>query len=197
MPIALLAYTAFATIDGLGANPVETLSYFTGSWALRFLLLTLLMTPLRWIPANTTGQKPWRWPLQIRRALGLYAFAWALCHFLIYLLFDLSLELSLLGKELAKRPYITLGFIALCLLTPMAVTSTKGWQRRLGKQWKRLHKLVYPAICLACTHYLWQLKSFHIEAIVYAAIAASLLLLRWPPIKFRVKRFLERRHVAR
>jgi len=182
LPLAWLA--AGILIDGierLGANPAETLSHYSGQWAFRFLLATLLMSPIRQL-------LNWRWPLQVRRALGLYCFAWATAHLLIYWLLDLSLAFTLLFEDLAKRPYILVGTLAWLCLLPLAITSTRGWQRRLRRRWTKLHRLIYPAVILVSVHFFMQPKTFDIEPWIYATIAASLLMLRLPPVNRQLRR---------
>ena len=171
-PLAWLLAGAFG-VGGvwLGANPVKTIQHTTGLWGLRFLLLTLTMTPLRWI----TGQA---WPLQFRRMLGLYAFTYVGLHFLNYLLLDRALDLREIVEDIGKRPYITIGFAALLCLVPLAVTSTAGWRRRLGQRWVALHRLVYLIGILGCWHFYWQVKRDVREPLVYAGILALLLLYR-------------------
>lgn len=159
----------------LGPNPVEFLERFTGLWSLRLLLVALAMTPLR----RFTGHVAF---VQIRRLLGLWAFAWVCTHFAVFLTFDLEWSPAKLVEEVMERTYITLGFAGWLLLVPLAVTSTRGWQRRLGRRWKALHRLVWPAVGLGGLHFLWLVKSDHREPLLYLAIAATLLLLRspWP-----------------
>lgn len=169
LPLAgLIAGAAGVPRFRLGANPVETIQDTTGIWALRFLLITLAITPLRW----ATGQA---WPLQFRRMLGLFAFTYAALHFTNYLLLDRTLDFSEIIPDVAKRPFITVGFIALMLLVPLAVTSTAGWRRRLGARWQRLHWLIYPIAMLVCWHFWWQVKKDVTEPLVYCAILAALL----------------------
>lgn len=158
----------------LGANPVETLEHSTGLWALRILLLCLAMTPLR----RFTGRAE---AIQVRRLLGLWAYAWATVHFAIYLTFDLEWSLRELGADLLKRTYITLGFAAWLLLLPLALTSTRGWQRRLKRRWGLLHRLIYPAALLAGVHFFWLVKSDVREPLLYLAIWAALMLARIRP----------------
>ena len=169
LPLAGLVAGAFG-IGGfrLGANPVETIQDTTGLWALRFLMLTLSLTPLRW----ATGAA---WPLQFRRMLGLFAFAYAVAHFSNYLLLDRALDLREIVGDFSKRPYIIIGGTALLLLIPLAVTSTAGWRRRLGARWLKLHRLIYPIAILACWHFWWQVKKDITEPLVYGLILASLL----------------------
>lgn len=157
----------------LGPNPVEFLEHQTGLWALRLLLLTLCMTPLRQILRRPE-------PIRVRRALGLWAFAYATAHFGIYLVFDLGLSMAQLAEDLVLRTFITIGFAAWLLLVPLAVTSTLGWQRRLARRWKQLHRLIYPVALLAPLHFLWLVKSDIREPAIYLAIAVLLLAARLP-----------------
>jgi len=170
-PLSLLLWRAVQ--DDLGANPVEALTHGTGDWALRLLLLTLAVTPLR----RLTG---WVALLRFRRMLGLFAFFYACLHFLIWLLLDHTLILELILDDLTKRPYVMLGFSALVLMIPLAVTSTRGMMRRLGWRWQRLHRLVYPIGILAVAHYLWLVKADYREPLLYAGVLALLLGLRVP-----------------
>jgi sulfoxide reductase heme-binding subunit YedZ len=158
---------------GLGPNPVETLEHQTGLWGLRLLLVTLAMTPLRQLLGR--GE-----PIQVRRLLGLWAYAWITAHFLVYLTFDLEWSAAALAEDLVKRTYITLGFAGWLLLLPLALTSTRGWQRRLKRRWQSLHRLIYPAAILGCLHFLWLVKSDLREPLLYLGILALLLGLRRP-----------------
>jgi sulfoxide reductase heme-binding subunit YedZ len=161
-----------AARGALGANPVETITHVTGEWALRLLLLTLAVSPLRRL-AGWGFVAPWR------RSLGLLAFGYACLHFATFLALDLGFDLSALGEEVVERPFVTLGFSALLLLTPLAVTSTRGWQRRLGRRWLSLHRLVYGAAVLAVLHFVWLVKADWVEPLVYGAVLAGLLALRF------------------
>lgn len=152
----------------LGSNPVETLSHFTGDWTLRFLLLTLAITPLRRISG-------WQWPLKVRRMLGLFAFFYASLHFGIYLVFDQFFDWAAIMEDIRERPYITVGFAAWLLLTPLAITSTTGMMKRLGRRWQLLHRLVYLIGVLGVLHYLWLVKTDFREPLLYAGLLASLL----------------------
>jgi sulfoxide reductase heme-binding subunit YedZ len=172
LPLAALAFGAAR--GALGANPVETLTHETGQWALRLLLATLAITPLR----RFAG---WAFVAPFRRSLGLLAFGYAVLHFATFLALDLGLDLSALGEEVAERPYVALGFTAFVLLTPLAVTSTRGWQRRLGRRWVALHRLVYLAAGCAVLHFLWLVKADLAEPLAYAAVLAALLALRLRP----------------
>jgi sulfoxide reductase heme-binding subunit YedZ len=167
-----LAGLVLGTARGaLGANPVETITHVTGAWALRLLLLTLAITPLRRL-AGWAFVAPWR------RSLGLLAFGYASLHFATFLALDLGFDLSALGEEVVERPYVTLGFSSLLLLTPLAVTSTRRWQRRLGQRWLSLHRLVYVAAALAVLHFIWLVKADLVEPLAYGAILIGLLALR-------------------
>lgn len=165
-------WLAWAVSQGrLGPNPVEALEHHTGLWALRLLLATLAMTPLRRLSGRAE-------PIRIRRLLGLWAFAWVCLHFALYLTFDLQGSLAGLGRDLLERRYLTLGFAAWLLLLPLAVTSTQAWQRRLGRRWQRLHRLIYPAALLAALHFLWLVKSDLREPLLYLGLLLVLLAAR-------------------
>jgi sulfoxide reductase heme-binding subunit YedZ len=173
LPLAsLIAGTLGLHRFSLGANPVSTILHTCGKWALIFLLLTLCVTPLR----NITGRVEW---LRLRRMLGLFAFTYALLHFLVYLILDQSLHLSAVLKDIAKRPYITIGFTAFVLLLPLAVTSTNAMMRKLGRRWQKLHKLVYVIAVLGVWHYYWEVKADKRQPLLYAGILAALFTLRW------------------
>ena len=154
--------------DALGADPVAEIEHRLGLWALRLLMATLAITPLR----QLTGQAVL---VRFRRMLGLYAFFYACVHFSAYLALDLRGYWTQIFEEIIKRPYITVGFAAWLLLLPLAITSTTGWIRRLGRNWARLHKLVYAAGVLAVLHFWWLVKSDIREPALYAAILAMLL----------------------
>lgn len=160
-------------LQQLGANPVETLSHTTGIWALRLLLLSLAMTPMR----RLSGRMEL---VQVRRLLGLWAYAWICMHFSIYLVLDLQVSPAQLAEDLVERRYLTVGFAAWLLLLPLAITSTRAWQRRLQRRWKQLHRLVYVAALLGGVHFLWLVKSDLREPLLYLAILALLLGLRIP-----------------
>lgn len=156
---------------GLGANPVETLLHELGLWGLRFLLIGLAITPLRRL-------SKWHWLTRFRRMVGLFAFFYVVLHFLVYANLDQGLLFGAIIEDIIKRPYITLGITALLMLIPLAMTSTRGMMRRLGKNWLRLHRLVYPVAVLAVWHFYWQVKLDTLEASVYALILAFLLGIR-------------------
>ena len=171
LPLLSLVWAAFG-IGGasLGANPVEMIQDTLGQWGLRFLVITLAVTPVRdWFNLP--------WLVQLRRMLGLYAFFYVLMHFLTWLLLDQGLYWQGVLEDIAKRPFITIGFAALLLLSPLAVTSTNKMMRRLGRRWKTLHRLVYPICLLAVWHYYWQVKADTTEPLIYLAIV--LVLLGW------------------
>lgn len=154
--------------NALGADPVAEIEHRLGLWALRFLMLTLAITPLR----QLTG---WNVLVRFRRMLGLYAFAYASLHFAAYLGLDLRGFWTQVFEDIAKRPYITVGFIAWLLLVPLAVTSTTGWIKRLGRNWARIHMAVYAVAMLAVLHFWWLVKADVREPAMYAGIAALLL----------------------
>jgi sulfoxide reductase heme-binding subunit YedZ len=183
LPFADLARRAF--VDGgasLGANPVEEVLHQLGLWALRFLVITLAITPLR----ELLG-KPW--PLAFRRMLGLFAFFYVLLHFLTWLIIDQELYWSGILTDIGKRPFITIGFAAFLMLIPMAVTSTNGWIRRLGAQrWRKLHRLIYVIVLLGVWHFYWLVKSDVREPLLYLGIA--IVLLGWRIWKTRQRKKL-------
>ena len=163
-------YVLFRTLTGrLSVNPVEDLELTTGIWALNLLVVTLAITPIR----RVTG---WNRIIQYRRMLGLFTFFYASLHFLTYLTFDQVFDLTLVAKDVAKRPFILMGFTAFVLMIPLALTSTKGWIRRLGRRWQLLHRLIYVSGVAAAIHYLWKVK-VAIGWPVYYAVAIALLLI--------------------
>jgi len=174
LPLVGLAAGIFT--GQLGANPVETLTHVTGEWALRCLVLSLSMTPLR----RLTG---WQWPPRLRRGLGLWAFAYACLHFTVWWLFDHQLDPITLLRDVLKRPWITVGFATLLVLLPLALTSTRGMVQRLGgRRWKGLHRGAYLAGVLGVLHFCWLVKADLAEPLVYAAIlGAGFLVRRLPP----------------
>jgi sulfoxide reductase heme-binding subunit YedZ len=166
VPVALLVRGALT--GNLGVNPAETIQLTTGRWALKFLLLSLAITPVR----RLTG---WNILIQYRRMLGLFAFFYVTLHFTAYWAFDLGFAFGAMVADVVKRPFITMGFAAFLLLIPLALTSTKGWIRRLGKRWARLHRLVYVAAIFAIVHFAWKVKVFTGDPVIYAAILTALL----------------------
>ena len=172
LPLAFLLLRAFEVSGfGLGANPIEELLHELGRWGLKFLLLSLSITPLR----RWTG---WNWLLRFRRMLGLFAFFYIILHFLTYAVLDQGLDIAAIVEDVIKRPYITLGMTGLLFLIPLAVTSTKGMMRRLGKRWQKLHRLVYVIAIVGVWHFYWQVKLDTLEASMYALVLAVLLATR-------------------
>ncbi|MDH3405331.1 MAG: protein-methionine-sulfoxide reductase heme-binding subunit MsrQ [Gammaproteobacteria bacterium] len=165
-----LAWIIYRTVNNdLGANPIETLNRYTGDWVLRFLMITLAVTPLR----KLTG---WNGLLRYRRMLGLFAFFYVCLHFLSYAWLDQNFVLADIIKDVIKRPYITVGFASFLMLIPLAVTSTNAMVRRLGaKRWQTLHRLVYAIGIGGVVHFLWLVKSDIREPLVYAIILTLLL----------------------
>jgi sulfoxide reductase heme-binding subunit YedZ len=169
LPLAWLLARAFAIAGtGLGANPVDELQDQLGQWGLRLLLATLLVTPLA-----VTLRLPWI--MGLRRMLGLFSFTYLTLHFANWLVLDHWFDGGAILADIAKRPYVTVGFAAFVILVPLAATSTDGWMRRLGRRWHQLHRLVYPAAILGCLHYWWQVKADWREPLVYATLLAALL----------------------
>jgi sulfoxide reductase heme-binding subunit YedZ len=169
LPLANLVYGFFT--DNLGANPIEKILHQTGYWALTLLLVTLAITPLRKITR-------WNRIINFRRMIGLFAFFYACLHFTVYLVLDRQLYWSEIVDDISKRPYITVGFSALVLLIPLAVTSTKGWIRKLGKTWTKLHRLIYLIAIAGVVHFWWQVKKDISEPLIFALILTALLLFR-------------------
>jgi sulfoxide reductase heme-binding subunit YedZ len=177
-PFAYLAYRAFR--GDLGANPLETITNDTGIWTLRLLAATIAITPIR-------ALTKWNPIITFRRMIGLFAFFYGTLHFFTYFIFDRSLAFDGLWEDVLLRPYITVGFTAFVLMIPLALTSTKGWIRRLGgKRWNALHKLVYVSAILGVLHYWWKVKLDVTNPMIYAAIVA--VLLGWRVVKAIGKR---------
>ncbi|WPO95008.1 protein-methionine-sulfoxide reductase heme-binding subunit MsrQ [Buttiauxella sp. HR94] len=159
------------------ADPAKDIQHFTGRMALKFLLGSLLITPLA-----RYGKQPLL--IRTRRLLGLWCFAWASLHLVSYSLLELGINnLALLGQELATRPYLTLGIVSWLVLLALALTSTQAAQRKLGRNWQRLHNFVYLVAILAPIHYLWSVKVLSPQPLIYAALAS--ILLAWRYKKFR------------
>ena len=191
-PLAILLWQTWTVAQGsnaLGADPVAEIEHRLGLWALRFLMLTLAITPLR----QLTG---WNVLVRFRRMLGLYAFTYASLHFATYLGLDLRGYWMQVFEDITKRPYITVGFLAWLLLVPLAITSTTRWIKRLGRNWGRLHKLVYVIAVLAVLHFWWLVKSDIREPAIYAGIAALLLGWRaWKALRTRANARAKARNV--
>ena len=169
VPLAALIF--FVLTGRTSANPAEDILLTTGIWALRFLLVTLAVTPLR----RLTG---WNVLIQYRRMLGLFAFFYGCVHLASYIAFDRFFAFGEILADVAKRPFITAGMAAFVLMVPLAITSTKGWIRRLGRRWQVLHRLVYLSGIAACLHFVWKVKVVLGEPVYYAAILGALLAFR-------------------
>ncbi|MFN3883082.1 MAG: sulfite oxidase heme-binding subunit YedZ [Nitrincola lacisaponensis] len=165
-PLVLLMYQVVT--DQAGADPAQMLVLASGLWALRFLWLTLAVTPLRRLPRLG-------WLIRFRRMLGLYAFFYAVLHLLAFITFILGWRVDLVWREFTERPYIVVGLLSLLLLLPLAVTSTTYWMRRLGRNWVRLHWLIYPAAVLAMVHFIMQIRAGYSEQLLYGSLLLILL----------------------
>jgi sulfoxide reductase heme-binding subunit YedZ len=173
-PLALLIYDNYA--GRLSVNPIQDITFRTGKAALVLLILSLACTPLN----SLFG---WRAAIKLRRPLGVYAFLYVVLHFLTFVYLDYGLDLGLIYEAIFEKRFALVGFAAFLILLPLALTSTKGWQRRLGRAWKSLHKGVYVAVLLAVIHYVWAVKSDIREPLAYGAVALSLLMVRLPAVK--------------
>lgn len=164
--------------DTLGTNPVETLTETTGEWTLNFLIITLLITPLRKISG-------WHGLVKLRRMFGLYSFFYALLHVLIYIIFEHSLDIFAIIEDIIERPFILVGFVSFLMLLPLALTSTNKMIKRLGgRKWQQLHRLIYPLTVGGALHFLWlaESKADISSPLIYLIIISMLLLLRYPPV---------------
>ena len=166
IPLALLAIRA--ATGGVSANPIEDVTHTTGESALRLLLATLAVTPLR----RLLG---WSWLAPLRRTLGLLAFGYAALHLLTWLALDHFFDWELVVEDVLERRYVTAGMLAFACLLPLAITSTRGWMRRLGRRWQSLHRIVYVAGVAAVVHYLWLVKADLLAPLAHAAVLAALL----------------------
>jgi len=178
VPVLLLVTDALEITGRLGANPVEEIQDRLGNWGLRFIMIALAVTPLRRISG-------YNWLQRFRRMLGLFAFFYVLMHFLAWLILDQGLTMSAILEDIVKRPFITIGFAALVLLTAMALTSTSAMRRRLGRNWDRLHYSVYVVGVLGVWHYWWQVKADIREPLIYTLVLTALFLAR---IVYRLRR---------
>lgn len=169
VPVAWMLWQGFA--GGLGVNPIETITHRTGDWTLRFLLITLTVTPLRRLMG-------WTWLQRLRRMLGLFAFFYAALHLTTYLWLDKFFLWGEIADDILERPFITVGFAAFLILVPLAATSTKGMMRRLGRRWGQLHRGVYLAVILGVLHYWWLVKADIREPAIYALLTGLLLGIR-------------------
>jgi sulfoxide reductase heme-binding subunit YedZ len=172
IPAALLGWDA---ARGALTDPIEEITHRTGWWGLTLLVVTLAVTPAR----RLTG---WNGLVKYRRMLGLFAFFYISLHFLTYLVLDQFFAWSFIVEDVAERPYITVGFAGFLMLLSLAITSTNGWIRRLGKRWTRLHSLIYVAALCGVVHFLWQVKADVREPTIYGLIIVTLLAIRlWRP----------------
>ena len=183
LPLALMIWDF--SQDQLTVNPIQELTFRTGKTALVLLVLSLAVTPV-----NTVFG--FRQVVPLRKWLGLYAFMYVAFHFLIFVWLDYGLDLALLYEAIFEKRYALVGFAAFLILIPLALTSTKGWMRRLGKTWKRLHRFVYLVALLAVIHYVWLVKSDIREPLLYGAIVTLLLALRLPPVRRAISRVRSR-----
>lgn len=179
LPLAQLVWLGYQ--DQLGANPIEAITHGTGEWTLRLLLVTLLMTPLRrWYS--------WGWPIRVRRMLGLFAFFYGTLHLFTYLWLDQFFDWQEIGYDILDRPFITVGMLGYLLLIPLAVTSTQRMMKRLGRDWKRLHRLAYLVPVLGVVHFWWLVKADVREPLIYAVVLIILLGLR---LRWRMNAFAQ------
>lgn len=169
VPLALLIVFFFT--GDLGANPIEKITHWTGRSALVLLMITLAVTPIRRFTH-------YNHLIQLRRLIGLFAFFYACLHFLTYVVLDLFFDFRLVAEDILERPYITVGFTAFVLLIPLAITSTKGWIRRLGRKWTMLHRLIYLSAALGVLHYFWKVKADARTPAIFAGVLLVLLLAR-------------------
>lgn len=169
IPLGLLGWDAYT--DNLGANPIEVITRSTGSWTLAFLLITLSITPLR----KFSG---WHWLTRLRRMFGLFAFFYASLHFATYFWLDQFFDFAEIVKDVMKRPFITVGFLSFALLIPLALTSTSGMIRRLGRRWQQLHRLSYAIAIGGVIHFLWLVKADIRRPLIYGFALALLLAYR-------------------
>jgi sulfoxide reductase heme-binding subunit YedZ len=173
VPMAVIWYQVLA--GNVRGEWIKTVTHQTGRWGLGFIAATLAVTPLRRI----TG---WNLVAPYRRTLGLVGFSYIVVHFLIYLVLDQFFDIGTIAKDVGKRPYITLGFTGFVLMVPLAVTSTKGWIRRLGRRWTRLHALIYVTALVGVVHFTWAVKKDLAAPTFFAAVIGGLLVLRLVPV---------------
>ena len=175
--------------NDLGADPAKYITHFFGETALLMMVLTLWVTPLR-------GLTGWAVVVRVRRMLGLYAFFYALLHMVSYAALLLEWHIGEIGKELVERPYITVGFMALCLMVPLAATSNRWATRRLGRNWKRLHRMVFPVAALQLLHFFWLTRSDYTEPLLYSAALLIAMAYRWYKWRSGLQRKLSFDHAA-
>lgn len=172
LPALYLSYAVYLSLTGggdlLGPDPAKALALATGEWTIRFVVFTLALTPIRYL-----FNWPYAW--RLRRMIGLFTLFYATLHFLVFLVFLLQLRWAELGNEIAERPYVTLGFLAFVLMIPLGLTSFQAAQRRMGRNWKRLHRLVYVTAILAVLHVIWIVRSSYGDALLYGSLVGLLL----------------------
>lgn len=168
LPLILVLSDLFEISGTLGANPIENIQDRFGIWGLRFIVILLMISPLKKITGII-------WLIQFRRMIGLFAFFYVLMHFLVWLLLEQSLLMPAIIEDVTKRPFITIGFIALLILSILASTSTSNIRRSMGKKWDKLHQSVYLASILGIWHFWWQVKKDITEPLIYAVIIFILL----------------------
>ncbi|MBT5484870.1 MAG: sulfoxide reductase heme-binding subunit YedZ [Gammaproteobacteria bacterium] len=172
LPGAYLAYAVYLAFSGgenlLGPDPAQFLSLETGEWAIRLLILSLAITPLRYL-------LNWPYAFRFRRMIGLFAYFYVCMHLLVFLMFLLQWQWGAIGREIAERPFITIGFAGFVLLTLLALTSFNAAQRKLGRNWKRLHRLTYAASILGVMHVIWIVRSSYFDAVLYGSLVLLLL----------------------
>lgn len=183
-PTFYLVYGVFT--DKLGANPIEKILHESGFWALTFLMITLSVTPLRKIKGLNKI-------IDLRRMLGLFTFYYVTLHFLVYLGLDRLLNWDEIVKDVTKRPYITVGFSAFLMLIPLAITSTKGWIRKLGKRWQKLHRLIYVAAIFGVIHFWWLVKKDITDPLIFAVVLFGLLGIR---VYFRLTKIKKKKQLT-
>jgi methionine sulfoxide reductase heme-binding subunit len=183
VPLGVLLWE-FQT-NSLGADPVREILFHTGTTALVLLVMSLAVTPVTIIFG-------WKQVIPLRRPLGLYAFLYVCLHLLTFVWLDYGFDVAFLIDGIVEQRFVLVGFAAFLLLVPLAITSTKRWQRRLGKRWKKLHKLSYLIIILVLIHFVWLVKNVYIEPGIYAGIVALLFLARWQPVKQKLLRWQRR-----
>lgn len=174
MPFVLIIWDGFN--DSLGAEPIQTLHFRTGDWALRFILITLAMSPLQRLLKTPL-------PIRLRRMLGLFAFFYASFHLLVWLVLDQSLSLDNMLQDVPDSPYIMLGLVAYLMLITLAITSTAGMMRRLGTSWVLLHRTIYLIAIMGAVHFFWLTKLDYTEPLIYAGLLVILLIFRWRTLK--------------
>ena len=176
MPLGWLLNLVFQ--NDLGTDPIQRVAHFTGEWALRFLWMTLAVSPMRW-------WFKWNWLQRFRRMLGLFTLFYAFLHLLVFTALILEWQFDRIYQELIERPYISVGAVAFMLLIPLGVTSLKAVMRRMGRRWLQLHRSIYLVALLAWVHLFWQVRSDYLESLVYGALLVLLMvprIYRWLPI---------------